>query len=224
MYTIDKGLYFNDQLVGLRLCRVDGYLFDLDIDRLGKSKVVKERLNGIKGYNLIEHEGQLMTPMEAKGTRKPLPSVPETKEYNELIKKTFLVSHTIQECQQVAEYLFKAICNSDIVKAVPTFYVKGKTSIDSSNAVFYRLGANLKTRHKFQWNEDHEYCERHYDAYGVIDNDPIFTQWENYANSLRDKLAKETGLMIRLDLEGIKYELTLDLTVYSVSLLDPEYS
>lgn len=223
MYKIQNRLIYDNQLVGLRLSRTrDGQHYDLDIDRLGGKFTRPTYLADINTITLVEKDGLLMSKYEASGSMKPVPSLPEDDLHDKLVKKLFLTSHTREECKEAVR-----ICVDKIVKyknlgvSIKEVYVDGKEDfMKNDDSIRYRFGAKLKTRHKFEWNEDHDYCERHYDAFGVIDNDKDFDDWVTYAKYVAEEVAKHFGLYLYVDLEGVKYDITLDVTAYSISLTD----
>lgn len=104
-----------------------------------------------------------------------------------------------------------------IVRKVKAFKNYGRVKevyVDGGGDTSYRYGSILHSRNLgFSWNEDHDFCERHYDAFGVIDSCPKFKEWEDFAKQVIKDVEKEYAVEVRLDLEGVKYEITLDVTV-----------
>jgi hypothetical protein len=119
-----------------------------------------------------------------------------------------------EELKKIAHELISDILAFKNYGRIEKFYCDGRNEF-RQNIQLHRTFVLLKCKgNVFQWNEDHDYCERHYDAFGVIDNCPLFEEWENFAKELVKKKEKETGTRIEMELEGIKYDLTLDVTVY----------
>lgn len=223
MYKINSVLVYNQNVVGLRLLgQKDNSFIDLDIDRLGMHFNMQQYLQGKQAITLVEKDGLLMTKQEAQGNMKPIPTVPEDEVHDIILKKLFLTSHTIEECEKAVKICIQKICKyKNIGVSFQEVYVDGKEDFSKNDdSIRYRFGAKLKTRHKFQWNDDHDYCEHHYDAYGVIDNDKNFDDWIQYAKKVAEEVAKHFGLYISIDLEGVKYDITLDVTAYSLSFND----
>lgn len=65
----------------------------------------------------------------------------------------------------------------------------------------------------FVWNEDDDYCEKHYDAYGVIDDCPLFKEWQEFAERIAAEKASLYGVEIFTELEGVKYQIGLRVKV-----------
>lgn len=228
MYRVQNLLVFNNKLVGLRLYRQrDNQYYDLDISVLGKVQPNQTYLKSIKALELIEKDGQLMTQQEARaisnGYGSLIEGVPEDRTHKALVKELFLKPHTYEQCEKAVKLALTKIAQfQNLGVKVKRTYVNGKEDFipKTDETIYYRLGVELTTNHPFTWNEDHDYCERQYDAYGVIDNDKTFSDWQDYARWVAEDIGKQYGLYIEVELEAVKYEITLDISAFSVCLTD----
>lgn len=119
----------------------------------------------------------------------------------------------LEQYKLIAKELFKQILEYKRYGQLKLTYIDGQSNI-SLHKNYYRIGAKLETKHlDFHWNEDNEYCERSYDAFGVIDDCPKFNEWVAYAEKLEQEYAAKHNVQIDLTLEGIKYEIILDVTI-----------
>lgn len=90
-----------------------------------------------------------------------------------------------------------------------------QTHVDTGNKEGHRILVNFNSKKPpFNWNKDHDFCERHYDGFGVIDNCPLFDEWLAFAKDTAKEFSKKYGVGVKVDLEGFKYELTLDVEVF----------
>lgn len=95
-----------------------------------------------------------------------------------------------------------------------------KTIVDEGDAQCHRILMEFDSnKPPFKWNEDHDFCERHYDGFGVIDNCPLFNEWNEFAQQTAKELSKKYGVGVKVELEGFKYDLTIDVHVYSNPVL-----
>jgi hypothetical protein len=124
--------------------------------------------------------------------------------------------YTQEELKLLTHQLFNDILTFKNYGKINKVYIDGISEFgDHRNTNYHRLGADLKSNDtNFEWNEDHRYCENQYDAHGVIDNCPKFDEWEEFAKRKAKELEKKENLGVDLTLEGIKYVLSLDVTVY----------
>jgi hypothetical protein len=120
-----------------------------------------------------------------------------------------------EELKKIAKELVTEILKFKNYGRVRETYIDGRSKYYTDLRPYHRIGMFLEHQNNpFSWNEDDDYCERAYDAFGVIDDCPKFEEWENFAKELVKRKEKELSVRVEMSLKGLKYNLTLDVTVY----------
>jgi hypothetical protein len=67
----------------------------------------------------------------------------------------------------------------------------------------------------FNWNQDHDYCERQYDCYSIIEDGecPKFEEVKAYAQQLKDRYTLELGVIINVEVTGVKDTISVSVSV-----------
>lgn len=220
MYKVESVLVYNGKVLGLRLRKQileTSWLQDIDISLFKGLK--KEHLNPYPVEQLVDHEGLLVTQRELKWEFR-VKDVSEDKEEVSRIVRLLLTPTDPELLEKVGKEVFDEILHYPEVGAyVVNYHSDGLVTFGNPSVTQYHKSAQLKTRVKLSWNEDHDYCERHYDAFGVIDDCPIFNKWEEYGKQVIAKYTKKYPVGVNFELRGVKYVLTLDVEVQSDCIL-----
>lgn len=206
-------LVIGDKPIALRLveCTKDTYYhYDISLDALGQTNLQnlryakKQELQKVK----LNGEDMYVTSDEVK--------------YNCIVPD---ISNNAEKIKQVKTFLF---CDKDeqfihdlaieIFNRMVGFKINGKGFTvkhkrESSNDLGTAINATVKSNIKFNWNEDHSYCELHYNSYTVIDNCSKFDLWTELGYKLEDEYSEKTGLVVSINQHGSKYEIYLDVNV-----------
>lgn len=220
MYKIESILVYNGKALGLRLYKQVGdtsWLQDVDIQAIKGLK--KTHVKSYPVEELVEHGDLLITQRELKyGFR--VEDV--TSDVNEVdrIRRLLLTEVPPSLLKQVAQEVFREIVNApNIGASVKELYIDDFENLYPEQSKGFRKAGILRARAKFIWNDDHDYCERHYDAFGVIDDCLTFDKWVEYGKQVMDKYTQKYPVSVNFELRGVKYEIRLSVETKSDCIL-----
>lgn len=219
MYALHRVLRFDNRDVGLRVRDINGKIYDVDLDLLPYA--TPSILKGIERIDLVEKNGRLVTRNEIDRSF-DVPELGHTKTQLEVLEKSLSKKLSPTMRKSIAQHVFDSVLRYESGAIVKKGIVHGENGFGylwgKTNKENYSIVANLSSRSKFKWNEDDEFCERQYDAYGVIDDCPKFELWKRYAEKIALEESAKYGLHVKVELEGVKYEITLRVAVYDTTL------
>lgn len=170
--------------------------------------------------NLIEHKGKLKSHVEIPNPDFKVYDLDSNPELLEEIKESINRNFNQDDCKKLVKALADKVLSFKNYNAyIRENYIvgRGSHSTEPKNASYYQYYARIDTplSKKFNWNEDAEYCERQYDGFEVIEEDtcPLFDEWLAYARQLEKEAKEKYGVVVDIELEGFKYEITLDIEV-----------
>jgi hypothetical protein len=127
-----------------------------------------------------------------------------------VMKKTEI---TIEDAKRIAQEIMMKMCSH---KYLNLTWVDSKSykSLMNEGWHMYKISNYHSTKH-FNWNQDHDYCERQYDCYSIIENDecPKFEEVKSFAKSLVTEYLDKFGIVVEIEIDGIKDYVSLHVDV-----------
>lgn len=223
MYVLHSRLNYDSKLVGLRFInKINGAFSDFNIKHLGNvdlgvvTEVLEKRLRNVE--NLKDIGGVLVTSWEDYN-KKVVKEIPH--EDIPFIQKMLLGRYTNEQCEKVAKKLYKEVMEFDGIGAKgKRVHLNGKSAIENPNTIYYAIVVEVKTGYNFNWNTDDDYNESQHDTHGIITNDKKFEDWQNHAILRAVEHMKQTGLVVKAEVDASKYALYVSISASSGSIYD----
>jgi hypothetical protein len=233
-FALHKALSYEDantawDIVGYRLLDVRNRKFyDIGVDvvnqmghasmrqvYLGDSLPLVSTANGSKlatqaEIKLEKFVGEL--PVKEAGIKYLLDALQANK-YKSSTAKSGELKLTDSESKSITEKVLKLLCAHK--------YLNLRWTSSSSEGFRHGGGwmahktSDYRSTTHFNWNQDHDYCERQYDCYSIIE-DGECEKWEEvkaFAKQLEDRYTLEYGIVVEVKVSAVKDNVHVSVSV-----------